>query len=77
MNDRTHGPINATGIAVAGGIGFSILATYLNLANIVANLALFVALILLAGAVAALLLPWRAARADLQAGNQRRRAYGR
>jgi amino acid transporter len=59
VNDRTHGPINATIIAVAGGIAFSILATYLTLANIVANLALFVALILLAGAVAALLLPWR------------------
>jgi amino acid transporter len=59
VSSRTHGPTVATFIAVAGGIVFSILATYLNLANIVANLALFVALILLAGAVSALLLPWR------------------
>jgi basic amino acid/polyamine antiporter, APA family len=59
VSNRTHGPTVATFIAVAGGILFAILATYLNLANIVANLALFVALILLAGAVSALLLPWR------------------
>ena len=58
VNERTHSPINATFIAVAGGILFSILATYLDLANIVANLALFVALILLAGAVSALFLPY-------------------
>jgi len=59
VNEKTHSPINATVIALIGGIVFSILATYLNLANIVANLALFVALILLAGAVSALLLPYR------------------
>jgi basic amino acid/polyamine antiporter, APA family len=58
VNERTHSPINATFIAIAGGIVFSILATYLDLANIVANLALFVALILLAGAVSALVLPF-------------------
>jgi len=58
VNERTHSPINATFIAIAGGIIFSILATYLNLANIVANLALFVALILFAGAVSALVLPF-------------------
>ena len=59
VNERTHTPINATIIAVIGGILFSILATYLDLANIVANLALFVALILFAGAVSALFLPYR------------------
>jgi amino acid transporter len=58
VNERTHSPINATFIAIAGGIVFSILATYLNLANIVANLALFVALILFAGAISALVLPF-------------------
>jgi basic amino acid/polyamine antiporter, APA family len=58
VNERTHSPINATFIAIAGGIVFSILATYLDLASIVANLALFVALILLAGAVSALVLPF-------------------
>jgi basic amino acid/polyamine antiporter, APA family len=58
VNERTHSPINATFIAIAGGIVFSILATYLDLANIVANLALFVALILFAGAISALVLPF-------------------
>ena len=55
-------------IALAGGIVFSILATYLNLANIVANLALFVALILLSGAVAALVLPYRRPELILKPG---------
>jgi APA family basic amino acid/polyamine antiporter len=59
VNESTHSPINATIIALIGGIGFSLLATYVDIANIVANLALFVALILLAGAVSALMLPWR------------------
>jgi basic amino acid/polyamine antiporter, APA family len=68
LNERTRSPINATIIAVLGGIGFSILATYLSLANIVANLALFVALILLAGAVAALMLPWRRPELILKPG---------
>ena len=77
VNDRTHGPINATIIAVAGGIGFSLLATYLTLANIVANLALFVALILLAGAVAALLLPWRRPELIYKPGTNDVERYGR
>ncbi|MGN6378243.1 MAG: APC family permease [Gaiellales bacterium] len=68
VNERTHSPLVGTFIAVAGGIVFAILATYLNLANIVANLALFVALILLAGAVAALLLPWRRPELILKPG---------
>ena len=76
VNDRTHGPINATMIALAGGIGFSLLATYLTLANIVANLALFVALILLAGAVAALLLPWRRPELIYKPGTNDVERYG-
>jgi basic amino acid/polyamine antiporter, APA family len=69
VDDRTHSPLIATGIALAGGIGFALLATYYaNLANIVANLALFVALILLAGAVSALMLPWRRPELILKPG---------
>ncbi|HEV2029612.1 MAG TPA: amino acid permease [Candidatus Dormibacteraeota bacterium] len=56
-------PTNAIIVAVAGGIVFAVLAAFLNLANIVANLALFVALIILAGGVAATALPFR--RPDL------------
>ena len=68
IDERTQGPLIATGIALAGGIGFSILATYVNLANIVANLSLFVALILLAGAVSALMLPYRRPELILKPG---------
>jgi APA family basic amino acid/polyamine antiporter len=68
VNERTHSPLLATFIALAGGIVFAILATYLNLANIVANLALFVALILLAGAVSALMLAWRRPELILKPG---------
>ena len=69
VDERTHSPLIATGIAIAGGIGFALLATYYaNLANIVANLALFVALILLAGAVSALMLPWRRPELILKPG---------
>ena len=56
-------PTNAIIVAVAGGIVFALLAAFVNLANIVANLALFVALIILAGGVAATALPFR--RPDL------------
>jgi amino acid transporter len=68
IDERTGTPLIATCIALAGGIGFSILATYVNLANIVANLSLFVALILLAGAVSALLLPYRRPELILKPG---------
>jgi amino acid transporter len=68
IDERTGTPLIATVIALAGGIGFSILATYVNLANIVANLSLFVALILLAGAVSALLLPYRRPELILKPG---------
>jgi APA family basic amino acid/polyamine antiporter len=63
VSERGAVPTNAIIVAVAGGIVFAILAAFLNLANIVANLALFVALIILAGGVAATALPYR--RPDL------------
>jgi basic amino acid/polyamine antiporter, APA family len=63
ISDRGAVPTNAIIVAVIGGIVFALLAAFLNLANIVANLALFVALIILAGGVAATALPFR--RPDL------------
>jgi len=63
ISERSAVPTNAIVVAVAGGIVFALLAAFLNLANIVANLALFVALIILAGGVAATALPFR--RPDL------------
>jgi amino acid transporter len=63
ISERSAVPTNAIIVAVAGGIVFAILAAFLNLANIVANLALFVALIILAGGVAATALPFQ--RPDL------------
>jgi APA family basic amino acid/polyamine antiporter len=63
ISERSAVPTNAIIVAVAGGIVFALLAAFLNLANIVANLALFVALIILAGGVAATALPFR--RPDL------------
>jgi basic amino acid/polyamine antiporter, APA family len=63
VSERGAVPTNAIIVAVVGGIVFALLAAFLNLANIVANLALFVALIILAGGVAATALPFR--RPDL------------
>src|SRR3981081_4124704 len=63
ISERSAVPTNAIIVAVAGGIVFALLAAFLNLANIVANLALFVALIILAGGMAAPALPFR--RPDL------------
>src|SRR6202162_3626476 len=63
VSERGAVPTNAIIVAVAGGIVFALLAAFLNLANIVANLALFVALIILAGGVGATALPVR--RPDL------------
>ncbi|MDQ6879656.1 MAG: APC family permease [Candidatus Dormibacteraeota bacterium] len=63
VSERGAVPTNAIIVAVIGGIVFALLAAFLNLANIVANLALFVALIILAGGVAATALPFR--RPDL------------
>jgi amino acid transporter len=63
ISERNAVPTNGIIVALVGGIVFAILASYLNLANIVANLALFVALIIVAGSVSALALPFR--RPDL------------
>jgi APA family basic amino acid/polyamine antiporter len=63
ISERNAIPTNAIVVAVIIGIVFAILAAFLNLANIVANLALFVALIIVAGGVSATALPYR--RPDL------------
>src|SRR3989440_844948 len=63
ISERNAKPVNAIIVAVVAGIGFAILAAFVNLSNIVANLALFVALIIVAGGVAATALPYR--RPDL------------
>ncbi len=63
ISERNAVPVNAIIVAVVAGIGFAILAAFVNLSNIVANLALFVALIIVAGGVAATALPYR--RPDL------------
>ncbi len=63
ISERNAVPTNAIIVALAGGIVFAIIASYLNLANIIANLALFVAISILACSVSALALPFR--RPDL------------
>ena len=63
ISERNAVPVNAIIVAIVVGIGFAILAAFVNLANIVANLSLFVALIIVAGGVAATALPYR--RPDL------------
>jgi basic amino acid/polyamine antiporter, APA family len=59
VSERNASPINAIILAVVVGIGFTILGSVLNIANISANLALFFALVLLAGSIAATALPYR------------------
>jgi amino acid transporter len=63
VSERNASPVNAIILAVLVGIGFTILGSLVSLANIVANIALFFALILLAGSLAAVFLPLR--RPDL------------
>jgi basic amino acid/polyamine antiporter, APA family len=63
ISERSQSPINAVILAVAIGILFTIGGSILNIANISANLALFFALVLLAGSVSAVALPFR--RPDL------------
>jgi amino acid transporter len=63
IGDRNHAPNVAIGIVVVIGIGFCFLTSLVALGNIVALQSLFFALILLAGGVAATVLPMR--RADL------------
>ena len=74
VSERNASPVNAIILAVVVGIGFTILGSVLNIANISANLALFFALVLLAGSIAATALPYPPAGTDLQARHQRRRA---
>ncbi len=59
VSERNASPVNAIILAVIVAIGFTILGSVLNIANISANLALFFALVLLAGSVAATALPFR------------------
>ena len=59
VSERNASPVNAIILAVIVGIGFTILSSVLNIANISANLALFFALVLLAGSIAATALPFR------------------
>ncbi len=63
ISERSQSPINAVIVAVAISIIFTIGGSILNIAAISANLALFFALVLLAGSVSALVLPFR--RPDL------------
>jgi basic amino acid/polyamine antiporter, APA family len=63
VSARNHAPTVAIIIALLGGLAFTVVTTYVDLTNIVANLALFYALILLAGAIACTFLPLR--RPDL------------
>ena len=63
VSERNHAPNNAIAIVVIVGIGFCFLTSLVALGSIVALQSLFFALILLAGGVAAFLLPLR--RADL------------
>src|SRR5712692_2776257 len=63
ISERSQSPINAVIVAVIVGILCTIGGSILNIAAISANLALFFALVLLAGSLAALVLPFR--RPDL------------
>ena len=59
VTERSHMPIVAIAISVAGSVAFSILLAYADLANLVALESLLFALILLAGAIAATFLAYR------------------
>src|ERR1700726_767698 len=63
ISDRNHAPNVAISIVLVIGIGFCFLTSLVNLGSIVALQSLFFALILLAGGIAATVLPIR--RADL------------
>jgi basic amino acid/polyamine antiporter, APA family len=63
VSSRNQSPTVAIAIVVAIGLGFCVLTTYANLSNIVALQSLFLALVLLAGGVAATFLAHR--RRDL------------
>ncbi len=59
VSERNHAPVNAIVIVLAISIMFCLILAFVNIANIVALEALFFALILLAGAVAATFLASR------------------
>jgi basic amino acid/polyamine antiporter, APA family len=59
VSERNASPVNAIILAVVVAIVFTIAGSILNIANISANLALFFALVLLAGSIAATALPYR------------------
>jgi amino acid transporter len=63
VGERNHAPNVAIAIVVVVGAGFCYLTSYVNLSNIVAQQSLFLALVLLAGGVAATFLASR--RPDL------------
>jgi APA family basic amino acid/polyamine antiporter len=63
VSERTHAPTVAIAIALVVGAGFAVLTTYVDISNIVANLALFTALIILLASLACTALPFR--RPDL------------
>lgn len=63
VSDRNHAPTLAIGIVLIVALGFCVLTTYANLSNIVALQSLFLALVMLAGGVAATFLALR--RPDL------------
>ncbi len=59
ISERNASPVNAIILAVVVAIVFTIAGSILNIANISANLALFFALVLLAGSISAMALPYR------------------
>jgi len=63
VSERNHAPTNAIIVVLLGSIGFCLILGFVNIANIVALEALFFALILLSGGVAATFLAHR--RPDL------------
>jgi len=67
VGERNHAPNVAIAIVLIIGAGFCYLTSFVNLSNIVALQSLFFALILLAGGVAAIFLPFR--RPELIAGS--------
>ena len=59
ISERNATPVNAIILAVVVAIVFTIAGSILNIANISANLALFFAIVLLCGSIAATALPFR------------------
>lgn len=57
VSDRSHSPTTAVAVAVAGGIVFTVLETFVTITNIVALETFFISLIVLCGTVACAFLP--------------------